>query len=277
MNRRRVLRRRLVAVILVLLSIGMLTLYFRETDVGVVHRVQDGASSVVAPLQYGTARAIKPFRDAWNWTADLFHAKSENERLEHEVEQLRGAVADKLATEAENEELRGLVSIYDSPIFPDKAQLVPARVIARSTTVWYSTVTIDTGRDDGIEVYDAVVDGQGLIGRIESVKATTSQVQLITDQQSYVDAMVLPGAGAGRACRQRDRRPLTAVRGQGRGGQGGPVHRDARGWRAPCSRAASRSARSRACPNAGGRAVSGHHGAALRRPAQARPRFVVKR
>ncbi len=197
MNRRRVLRRRLVAVILVLLAIGMLTLYFRETDVGVAHRVQDGASSVVAPLQYGTARATKPFRDAWNWTVDLFHAKGENERLQREVEQLRGAVADKLATDAENEELRGLLDIRQSPIYPDKAGLVPARVIARSTTVWYSTVTIDAGRDEGVQVYDAVVNGQGLVGRIESVKATTSQVQLITDQQSYVDAMVLPGRAQG--------------------------------------------------------------------------------
>lgn len=180
-----------------LLSIGMLTLYFRETDVGAVHRVQDTASSVVAPLQYGTARAIKPFRDAWNWTFDLFQAKGENERLQGEVEKLRAAVADKLATDAENEELRSLLTMQRSPIFPDKAQLVPARVIARSTTVWYSTVTVDAGQNDGVQVYDAVVNGQGLVGRIESVKSTTSQVQLITDQQSYVDAMVLPGRAQG--------------------------------------------------------------------------------
>ncbi len=191
------LRRRLVAAILVLLSVGMLTLYFRETDAGLVHRVQDGASSVVAPLQYGSARVIKPFRDAWNWTGDLFQAKGENQQLKREVEQLRGAVADKLATDAENEQLRGLLAMQRSPIFPDKAKLVPSRVIARSTAVWYSTVTIDVGRNDGVHVYDAVVNGEGLVGRIESVRSTTSQVQLITDQQSYVDAMVLPGRAEG--------------------------------------------------------------------------------
>ncbi len=41
------------------------------------------------------------------------------------------------------------------------------------------------------------MNGQGLVGRIESVKATASQVQLLTDQQSYVDAMVVPGLAEG--------------------------------------------------------------------------------
>lgn len=197
MNRRRVLQRRLVAAILVVLSLALITLYFREADGGLVHRVQDGALRVVSPLQEGSARAIEPFRDGWNWVADLFDAKAENERLRAEVEDLRAAVAEELTTQAENEELRALLEMRRAPIFPDGVELVPARVIARSTTAWYSTVTIDVGRDHGVQEFDAVVNGQGLVGRVESVKATASQVQLITDQQSFVDAMVVPSQAEG--------------------------------------------------------------------------------
>ncbi len=71
------------------LSLELITLYFREADDGLVHRVQDGALRVVSPLQEGSARAIEPFRDGWNWVADLFDAKAENERLRAEVEDLR--------------------------------------------------------------------------------------------------------------------------------------------------------------------------------------------
>ena len=199
MNRRRALQRRIVAAVLVLSSLALLTLYFREADSGFVHRVQDGAARVVSPLQEGSARAIQPLRDGWNWVADLFHLKSENKRLREEVETLRAAVAEELTTEAENEQLRRLLQMREDRIYPKGVEFVMARVIARSTTAWYSTVTINVGSDDGVRPFDAVVNGEGLVGRVESVTASASQVQLLTDQKSYVDAIVLPGRAEGLA------------------------------------------------------------------------------
>ena len=133
--------------ILLLLCVAMLTLYFRESDSGFVHGAQGVVLRVVAPLQNGTTRATKPFRDAWNWTGDLFSAKSENAKLQKELEQLRAGVAKELTTQDENAQLRGLVALQSDKIFPGDARLVTARVVARSTTAWYSTVTIDAGRD----------------------------------------------------------------------------------------------------------------------------------
>jgi rod shape-determining protein MreC len=196
-NRRRVLRRRIVVVVLLLLCVAMLTLYFRESDSGAVQGAQGAVLRVVAPLQNGTARATKPFRDAWNWTGDLFSAKSENAKLKKEVEQLRAGVANELATQDENAQLRAMVQLGDAKIFPGDVRLVTARVVARSTTAWYSTVTIDAGSGDGIEVYDPVVNGAGLVGRVTKVDSGASQVTLITDQQSFVDSMVLPGGAQG--------------------------------------------------------------------------------
>ncbi len=183
--------------LLLLVSIGMLTLYFRESESGFAHRVQDTALRVVAPLQYGSARAIQPFRDAWNWTADLFRAKSENERLRAELDELRAGVAAELVTQAENDELRSLLEMERKKIFPADVRLVTARVIARSTTAWSSSVTIDVGSADGVRRYDAVINGEGLVGRVVRVTPSASQVLLITDQQSYVDAIVVPGAAQG--------------------------------------------------------------------------------
>ncbi len=199
MNRRCVLQRRIVAVVLAVLAVGLLTLSFREGENGFVHRVRDGAVRIVAPLQEGSARVIEPFRDGWNWVADLFHAKSENKRLKEEVDALRAAVAEELTTQAENEELRALLEMRDDRIYPEGTEFVTARVIARSTTAWYSTVTINVGHDDGVQRFDAVVNGQGLVGRVQSVTATASQVQLLTDQQSYVDAIVVPSRAEGLA------------------------------------------------------------------------------
>lgn len=197
MGRRRALRRRLVVAILLLLSVALLTVYFRESSDGPVHRAQERALRLFAPLQEGSARAIKPFRDAWNWTADLFDARAENRRLEDEVERLRQQSGRELALDEENRELRALLKMERDPLFPRDVRFVPARVIARSPSVWYSTVTINAGSNDGIALYDAVVNGQGLVGRVSAVTSDASQVALITDQESFVDGMVLPGGAQG--------------------------------------------------------------------------------
>ena len=178
---------------LLLLCVAMLTLYFRESDSGPVHAVQGVVLSVVQPLQSGTAKVTQPFRNGWNWVSDLFHAKSENGQLRVEVRQLRAGLAQQLTTQDENAQLRAMVNLQKDPLFPKGLQMVTARVIARSTSAWYSTVTIDAGSNAGIAVYDAVTNGDGLVGRVTKVSPTAAQVTLITDQQSYVDAVVLPG------------------------------------------------------------------------------------
>ena len=183
--------------VLLLLSVALLTAYFRESESGVAHSVQSGVMTVVAPLQSGTATATKPFRDAWNWVGDLFSAKSENKALKQEVEQLRAGLAQELTTQAENEQLRALLDFREDHVFPKGVDLVTARVIDRSTSAWYSTATISAGSGDGVQVDDPVVNGQGLVGRVTKVTLNASQVMLVTDQQSFVDAMVEPGGAQG--------------------------------------------------------------------------------
>jgi len=185
--------------VLLLLSVALLTAYFRESDSGVAHSVQGAVLTVVSPLQSGTATATKPFRDAWNWVGDLFSAKSENRSLKKEVEQLRAGLAEELTTQAENDQLRAMVQFQKDHVFPKGVTLVTARVVARSTSAWYSTATINAGSSDGVAVYDPVVNGQGLVGRVTKVTANAAQVMLVTDQQSAVDAMIEPGDATGNA------------------------------------------------------------------------------
>jgi rod shape-determining protein MreC len=74
---------------------------------------------------------------------------------------------------------------------------VTARVVGRSPTVWYSTVTIDHGSGDGIRVDDPVVAAQGLAGKITQTTPNTAQVTLITDADSAVTARVQPSGATG--------------------------------------------------------------------------------
>lgn len=194
MYRKQVRRRRAVLTLLVLGSFLLLTITYGQSSGG----LQRGVSAIFSPLQGVADRALKPARDLVGWFDETFEAKGENSRLEEElVTARRQAVAGQEALQ-ENAQLRKLAALNRGPALAESAyEPVTGRVIARSPTVWHSTVTIDVGSDDGVRVDDPVVSGDGLAGRITSAQGGSSQVTLITDHTSAVSAKVLPGGVQG--------------------------------------------------------------------------------
>ncbi len=184
MYRKQVRRRRAVLALLVISSFALLTFTYGQGSGG----LQRGVSAVFSPVQGVADRALKPARDLVNWFDQTFDARGENSRLKTQLDELRHKVAAGEAASAENAQLRKLVGLSVPPGY----HRVAGRVIARSPTIWYSTVTIDVGSDDGVSVNDPVVDGDGLVGRIRSVTGGSSQVTLITDHSSAVSAEVVP-------------------------------------------------------------------------------------
>jgi len=186
-----------VLALLVGLSIALLTAYFGESASGGLHAIQRGFLEALAPLQEGASRALKPGRDLVGWAGDVFDAKSENKKLRHEVEQLRGDLVASQTAERDAAELRTLVGFNRSAGFPAGYQPVAARVIARSPTVWYSTITIDKGSDQSVHVNQPVITGSGLVGKVSDVSADAARVTLLTDHTSGVSAQVVPNGANG--------------------------------------------------------------------------------
>jgi rod shape-determining protein MreC len=185
-------RRRAVLALLVSLSIALLTVYFGESASGGLHAIQRGFLEVLAPLQEGANRALKPARDLVGWTGDVFDAKSENDDLRKQNEQLRRQVAALETAERDARQLRALVGLNRSSGFPDGYDPVGARVIGRSPTVWYSAITIDKGSSAGVHANQPVVSGAGLVGRVSDVSGGAARVTLITDHTSGVSAQLVP-------------------------------------------------------------------------------------
>src|SRR4051794_41445783 len=124
---KQVRRRRAVLAVLVLCCIVLLTAYFGESSRGTLHATQRGAMEVVAPVQEGANRALKPFRDLFGWFGDTLDAKDERDKLEAERDPLRQEVARLKLMENENAELRDLVD-YDRATGLATYEPVTARV-----------------------------------------------------------------------------------------------------------------------------------------------------
>jgi rod shape-determining protein MreC len=185
-----------VLVLLVTASLILLSTYFSEGSGGPLHSVQRVVATVLGPIEEGADRALKPFRDMFDWFGETFEARGENEELQQEVEDLRARVAEAESAVGENQELRELLKLGPSGGI-EGHQAVTARVIGRSPTVWYSTVTVDRGSSSGIGVDDPVITGDGLVGRVTETTAGTARVTLITDHRSAVSAKVLPSGPSG--------------------------------------------------------------------------------
>jgi rod shape-determining protein MreC len=197
MYRKQVRRRRAVLLLLVVASLTLLSLYYREGTGGPLHGVQDVVSTIFGPITEGADRVLKPARDLVNWFDETFEARGEKDRLEDEVASLRDELARAQSTQLEAKELSRLQELTSGGIVPDGSKPVTARVVGRSPTVWYSTVTIDEGTGAGIRLNDPVVAADGLAGRITQTTPNTAQVTLITDSESSVTARVLPDGATG--------------------------------------------------------------------------------
>jgi rod shape-determining protein MreC len=186
-----------VAVLLVLVSLALVTVYFRESSGGALHGAQRIGLSILMPFEVAGERVSRPFRDAWSYSVDLVGAKSENEKLREEVAALQKELIEDRTAARENDRLRALLAFIEGPTFPDDYRPVVTRVVARPPSAYNQVVLVAAGSDDGIAVNDPVVTEDGLVGLVTEVTGNGARVTLLTDQTSAVSALVLQSGAAG--------------------------------------------------------------------------------
>ncbi len=173
-------------VIFVVLSVLLMTVWFREGDTGPLHRVQAATHAIAAPFSSVGEVVTRPVRGLFAWAGDLGVSRSELEELRSQNESLRKRVSELEEARLENERLRALVDAAAS----QESSSVVARVIGRPTNPWEDTITIGSGTSSGIAAGMPVVGPEGLLGQTVDVSTSSARVRLITDQRSGVAAMI---------------------------------------------------------------------------------------
>src|SRR5207249_6886308 len=110
----------------------------------------------------------------------------DNVRLTHENERLLQWQQIALKLSADNRDLRGLLkSVPEAAV-----SYVTARVIANSGGGYVRTVMVNAGGEQGLARGQAVVTGEGLVGRLTEVGSRAARVLLITDLNSRIPVVV---------------------------------------------------------------------------------------
>jgi rod shape-determining protein MreC len=174
--------------ILVVLSLVLITVSFRQPTGGALSGIESAGVTVLRPFEVGAERVARPFRDAYGYFNGLVHAKRENTRLRAQVDRLRGEVIQNQTAQKENVELRDLLRYIDGPRFPSDYLAVNTRIISSPPSDFDQHVAIAAGSEDGITIDTPVITQDGLVGTVTRVTGSAAQVTLITDNESAVQA-----------------------------------------------------------------------------------------
>jgi rod shape-determining protein MreC len=125
---------------------------------------------------------------AWRSYFWLIGARRENARMAKLLDEHRLREAARSQLEAENERLRRLLGFKQTLPF----ETIGARVVARSPAPDFLTgvLVLDRGQADGVEPDSPVLVAGSVLGRTTVVTPRNAQVQLVTNPDAALGAMV---------------------------------------------------------------------------------------
>lgn len=175
--------------------ITTILLFFLSVQL-IVFRIDDKSkglfAKIVLTLNYYPSKLVsipaKGIVGLWYDYVYLVGVKDENDDLKRETKRLLRDNVKLMEAKLENERLRDLLLFKSRISYP----LLSANVIASSPSITRpEVVVIDRGKDDGVVEGMPVATASGVVGRVLVVAHASSEVMLITDELSAVDAYVL--------------------------------------------------------------------------------------
>ncbi len=178
------LRSALLIFVFVCIFLYILSLNFRPPErMDVLQRI---VSESMLPFSRYLGKITSSVDDVIKEYVLLREVHSENESLKEKIAGLEQKLIDYQEAYVENLRLRRLLD-FKSTL---QAETIPAQVVVHDLTGWFQTLMVDKGFRDAIAPDMAVVNDEGVVGRVLDVSDRYARVLLITDAGSSIDAIV---------------------------------------------------------------------------------------
>ena len=105
--------------------------------------------------------------------------EEENKKLEEEITNLKG----ELETTSSLEQLKKSLNFVDEKYV---ANQLAAEVVSKNDGLWYTSIVISAGSDDGVKKNSLVMNGDGLVGIVTEVSSSYSKAITLLDTTSSV-------------------------------------------------------------------------------------------
>lgn len=181
------LAQRFAYVGLIVAAFGLMLL--GKVDAVLVERARTMVTDTVAPILDVVSKPVASASQFARQVEALWGMYADNEALRQDNARLIQWQAVARQLEAENKSLRELLKFVPDP----DAAYITGRVIADTGGAFAHSLLLNAGSRDGIAKGQAVVTGDGLVGRIAGVGSRSSRILLISDLNSRIPVVVEPG------------------------------------------------------------------------------------
>src|SRR6187399_2972276 len=172
--------------IIALLIFGAVLGYFLSFGPDTTQKFKAGVYRLLAPFLTGGSGIKKQITSVRSGLKSLDELEHENAALNVENRELRATNQALRDVEHEVNRLRHALNYRERSVF----KLIAAEIVARDSSSWWRTMTINRGKNDHIETDMPVVTDEGLVGKTTTVGDSISIVLLISDENCRVAATV---------------------------------------------------------------------------------------
>ncbi|HVR41053.1 MAG TPA: rod shape-determining protein MreC [Thermoanaerobaculia bacterium] len=171
-----------LSLLFVLMSVSSQTRYLGETRTLFERTVM----TIFSPVPKSVNWIGRTASDMYHGYLDMRRAVNENVRLHRQVAQLTTDNLKLQQSEGDVRRLRALLAYSEE--FTMQTSL--AQTIMLDTAGRFKSIIIDKGSGDGVEVNDAIVNANGLIGRVVLTTKDLAKIQLVTDSNCAVGSLL---------------------------------------------------------------------------------------
>ncbi len=171
----------LISIIVVLVLFGSFS-YLSKGNV-----VSKSGYNLFALIRYSVIEhPIEVIRD-WNTQLqELNGIREENDKLQAQLSEVQ---LYKQLNKEKDRLIKEMEELYEFETHAD-FEKVYADVIARDPSTWSNMITLNKGRDHGVETDMAVISSKGLIGKVVEVYGSYCKVKLLTTETKDVSVSV---------------------------------------------------------------------------------------
>jgi rod shape-determining protein MreC len=160
--------------------------YFLSFGPEQTRSLQAGFYQLIAPFLKSGSGLEKQITQVRSGLKTLEELERENNQLRVENRSLTATNQALRDVEREVNRLRSALAYSERSMF----KLVPAEIIARDSSTWWRTITINRGKNDGVQSDMPVVTDVGLVGKTTTVGDSIAVVLLVSDENCRVAANV---------------------------------------------------------------------------------------